>query len=787
MDWSKTPLGPRDRWPSGLEWSVRMILASGFPMAVRWGPDLVMIYNDGYRQILGDKHPAALGRPLREVWPEIYGRLGPLNEAILYGKQSTFYADDQIWRIQRYGSRFEDAHFSISYSPIPDGLGANGIGGVLTTAVETTERFGSEQALRELAQSLEAQVAQRTLERDRIWQVSEDLLAVSNFDGYFLSINPAWTALLGWSERELKAMHVTDLRHPDDAEHSTAGRRQLAEGVSTVHMENRFRHKDGSWRWLHWTMTAENGLIYVIGRDITEEKLALDALKESERQFRLLVEGVIDYALYMLDPTGKVVSWNSGAQRIKGYSSTEIIGRHFSQFYTEEDRGRRTPWKALETARREGRYEAEGWRLRKDGTRFWASVAIDAIRDETGELIGFAKITRDITERRNAQLALEQTQRQLAHAQKMEALGQLTGGVAHDFNNMLMVISGQAQALLRRLTDERNLRSARAIELAAQRGETLTRQLLAFSRRQSLNPVAIRLQDRVQEFRDVLAGSAREDIRFAIDITTDVWPVSVDIAELQLALVNIVVNARDAMSGSGSIVISAENMTVAEGAIPDQLAGDFVAIHVSDTGAGIPEEILPRVLEPFFTTKQHERGTGLGLAQVYGFARQSGGTVGIASKVGAGTTVTLYLPRTDQEIVHQNKTAEPQHEPVGNATVLLVEDNPHVSDVTAELIESLGYRVISADCAAAALEILGSNHKIDLVFSDIVLPGDLDGFALARRIKQSHPGLPILLTTGYARADTSPGSHPILRKPYQLGSLANALRGAMAGNAVLFS
>src|SRR5438552_4567811 len=286
MDWSTTPLGSSDAWPQSLKFSIAMILVSGFPMAIRWGPELALIYNDAYRPILGDKHPAALGRALREVWWEVYSELGPLNEAILHGERDAFFAEDHPWIVRRQGSIVEDARFTISYSPIPDGTSPNGIGGILTTCVETTERVRQEEALRLLNDTLEAEIAQRVLERDRIWQVSEDLLGVSNFEGYFTSVNPAWTALLGWSEDEIKRLHVGELRHPDDAEHSMAGRRRLAEGVPTVRMENRFRHKDGSWRWLAWTLTVENEVIYLIGGHITAEKEAAEALRRAEDQLR---------------------------------------------------------------------------------------------------------------------------------------------------------------------------------------------------------------------------------------------------------------------------------------------------------------------------------------------------------------------------------------------------------------------------------------------------------------------------------------------------------------------
>jgi two-component system NtrC family sensor kinase len=260
-----------------------------------------------------------------------------------------------------------------------------------------------------------------------------------------------------------------------------------------------------------------------------------------------------------------------------------------------------------------------------------------------------------------------------------------------------------------------------------------------------------------------------------------VWRVAVDVSELQLALVNIVINARDAMPNGGSIAITAENLNAARGAIPDDLSGEFVAIKVEDTGTGIAEEVLPRIFEPFFTTKQQERGTGLGLSQVYGFARQSGGTVSVASTVGRGTCVTIYLPRTLKQVVEEQKTTEVPELSTGDKTVLLVEDNPQVSDVTVELIGCLGYRVISTDCAAAALAVLQSGQPVDLVFSDVVLPGDLDGFTLAQRIKEDYPAMAVLLATGYTNAArAAKGDYPILRKPYQLSSLASAIRGAIA-------
>ncbi|HEY9724745.1 MAG TPA: PAS domain S-box protein, partial [Oscillatoriaceae cyanobacterium] len=561
FDWAATPLGVRASWPASLKLVVDLILASGFPMAVRWGPDLITLYNDAYAPLLGDRHPRALGRPACDVWPEIWHDLGPLTESILHGERPGFFAEDHPWMIRRYGVP-EEAHFTISYSPIAEASAPNGIGGVLVTVFETTVRVRNEDMLRHLTDRLEVEVAQRTRERDRIWQVSQDLLGVSDFKGYMLSVNPAWTTLLGWSEAELKAMHVGQLRHPDDAAAAEACRARLASGQSNARLESRIRHRDGSWRWIDWTMTVDDDLIYVAGRHVTEEKEAREALRASEQQFRSLVAGVTDYAIFMLDPNGIVSSWNAGAERIKGYHASEIIGRHFSQFYTPEDRELKIPYRALAIAAEAGKFEAEGRRVRKDGSIFWANVVIDAIYDDDGETIGFAKITRDVTERREAQAALERTQQQLAQAQKLEALGQLTGGVAHDFNNLLMVVSGQAQTLLRRISDPRHVRALEAIQAAAARGENLTRQLLTFGRRQPLNPRSVDPAETVDAFRDVLTSSTRGHVDLRFDLPSTLWPIAIDISEFELALVNLVVNARDAMPKGGIVTISGANRTL---------------------------------------------------------------------------------------------------------------------------------------------------------------------------------------------------------------------------------
>ena len=508
-----------------------------------------------------------------------------------------------------------------------------------------------------------------------------------------------------------------------------------------------------------------------ITRDITERQAAQNALQESERQFRLLVSNVTDYALYMLDPEGRVSSWNAGGERIKGYAPAEIIGQNFSRFYTEADRAAGRPARALRIARETGRYEEEGWRVRKDGSFFWASVVIDPIHEDDGKLVGYAKITRDISERRESQAALERVQRQLAESQKMDALGQLTGGVAHDFNNLLMVISGHVQTLKRIAASEpRAVRAAQAIEHAVERGATLTRQLLTFSRRQRVNPQRVDLRERIDAIREVLTSGIGNNIRFVADTAADLWQVTVDVGELEIALVNLVINARDAMPEGGTVTIAAHNATLGNGEIVEP--GDYVAIVVEDTGVGIPEDILARVFEPFFTTKQIGKGTGLGLSQVHGFVHQAGGTVKIASTLGTGTALTIYLPRSDDGPAQAEGR---EAGVVGTGTVLLVEDNPDVAGASTGLLEQLGYSVRWAPNAEAALEEI-EHDGIDLVFSDIVMPGRIDGLGLARIVRRRFPNLPILLATGYSdAAQTALSDFPILRKPYRVHELSQAI------------
>jgi PAS domain S-box-containing protein len=490
----------------------------------------------------------------------------------------------------------------------------------------------------------------------------------------------------------------------------------------------------------------------------------------AEQHFRILVQGVTDYAIFMLDPNGYVSSWNPGAERIKGYSPDEIIGQHFSRFYTAADRDAGVPKRALATARETGRYEAEGWRCRKDGTRFWASVVIDAIHDDGGNLVGFAKVTRDMTEKREAQLRLEHSREQLFRSQKMEALGQLTGGLAHDFNNLLTAILGAADLALRNLGNEDKLRRMiDGIRNSAQRGANLTRQLLAFARAQPLEMKQIDLREFLGEVTTMLRPSLRSNIELITESSDQLWTVDADAGALELALLNLAFNARDAMPDGGTLKISAQNVIL--NGEPEGLKGEHVALRIADTGAGMSLETKERVFEPFFTTKSFGEGTGLGLSQVFGFIKQIGGAISVESNVGVGSIFTLHLPTSRGANAAEVKV---------NGTpaldrVLVVEDDRQVAELAAGMLGELGFEPAVVHSAKEALERLAGGEKPKLIFSDIVMPGGISGIELARKVRDRFPELPILLTTGYSEQVAGTHGFPVLQKPYEMESLAGAV------------
>jgi PAS domain S-box-containing protein len=544
--------------------------------------------------------------------------------------------------------------------------------------------------------------------------------------------------------------------------------------------------KDGTRFWTHVVIDPVIDEGEVVGyakitRDVSERREADRALYESERRFRLLVQGVHDYAIYMLDPEGNVSNWNTGAQTIKGYSAGEIVGRHFSLFYTPEDREAGAPAAALATALREGKFSGEAQRMRKNGERFWASVVIDPIHDETGRLLGFAKVTRDISEKRQAEEELEHSREALVQAQKMEAIGRLTGGVAHDFNNLLTVIRASADFLRRpNLSEEKRARYVEAIAETADRAATLTGQLLAFARRQPLQPEVFDVCARLWGLHRIIGSTIGSSVTIETDLPETEHVVEADPSQFDTAVLNMVINARDAMPRGGTIKITARTVDGVPAVRGHAAAsGAFIAVDIADDGTGMPPETLKKIFEPFFTTKPVDKGTGLGLSQVYGFAKQSRGEIDVESRLDVGTTFTLYLPSADGRPL---TPASPIAALVDLATVpqrrvLLVEDNEGVGKFAAGLLRELGQTVTWVGDGQAALKTLAAEpDAFDLVFSDVVMPG-ISGLELAHLIQQRWPKLQVVLTSGYSHVivEQGAGGFPLVRKPYSIDGLLTIL------------
>ena len=584
-------------------------------------------------------------------------------------------------------------------------------------------------------------------------------------DGRILSWNAGARRLKGYEAEEILGRPFGTFFIPEDlAQHVPEKILASAAAEGRCETEGWRVRKDGTRFWVLGVVDAirdENGQLIgfaKITRDITERRQTQQRLEESEQRFRRLVNAVVDYAIFQLDVNGYVSTWNSGAERIKGYTAEEIVGHHFSRFYTPQDRDAGIPQRALQTAARAGRYEAEGWRLRKDGTRFWASVVIDPIHSDAGELIGFAKVTRDITERMQVQKALRETQEQLAVSQRMEAIGQLSGGIAHDFNNLLMIVIGNLETALRqakRLEGVPNLQRALANAMrGAQRAAALTSRLLAFSRRQPLNPKPLDVNRFLTASVDFLQRSLGERIEVEVVGAAGLWQVDVDPNHLESALVNLAINARDAMPKGGKLTLEAANVFVDEEYCrtnPELTPGQFVVICVSDTGVGMAPDVLNRAFEPFFTTKELGHGTGLGLSQVYGFVKQSGGHVKIYSEVDQGTTVKIYLPRLTGRSLEEAEEPEVLGEGHPGEAILVVEDDHDVRAYIAEALRDLGYGVMGAANGEMALKLVSQKStRIDLLLTDIVMPG-MNGRELAGKAQRIRPEMPVLYMTGYSR------------------------------------
>jgi PAS domain S-box-containing protein len=603
-------------------------------------------------------------------------------------------------------------------------------------------------------------------------------------NGIVISWNPGARRFKGYEASEIVGQHFSQFYTEEDRNSGLPARAlEMSRNAGKFEGEGWRVRKDGSRFWAFVVIDpirSPSGEVIgyaKITRDLTERKLAEQALTKSEDQFKLLVQSVTDYAIYMLDVDGRVSSWNLGAQRIKGYRPQEIIGRHFSQFYTEEDRQAGEPERALATATRENRFEKEGWRVRKDGSRFWAHVIIDAIRDEDGAILGYAKITRDITERKEAQQKLENAREALLQSQKMEAIGHLTGGIAHDFNNLLMAVLGSLELVRKRVHgDEKIMRLIDNAILGAQRGANLTKRMLAFARRQDLRSETIHIPELVRGMTELLERSLGQSISIETHFPLALKPISADANQVEMALLNLAVNARDAMPEGGQIIIAAREAAIRADEPHGLKAGRYICISVRDTGEGMDPSTLLRATEPFFTTKEPGKGTGLGLPMVHGLAEQSGGRFELKSRVGEGTTAELWLP------VDEAASAKEQSQPATVAAdthhaalvVLAVDDDPLVLTNTIAMLEDLGHTVFGALSGSAALEILRQENAIDVVITDQIMPR-MFGLQLANAIKAEWPTLPVILATGFAERPLDAASLPRLAKPFTQAELAAKL------------
>ncbi|WP_411835474.1 PAS domain S-box protein [Pseudomonas chlororaphis subsp. aurantiaca] len=631
----------------------------------------------------------------------------------------------------------------------------------------------------------------RVLDEDRFRLLVEAVVdyAIYMIDpqGIVISWNAGARRFKGYQEAEILGAHFSCFYTPEDRQ---AGLPQRA--LNTALSEGRFEgegwrvRKDGTRFWCHVVIDPirdSSGQLLgfaKITRDLTERKIAEETLKQSEQQFRLLVQSVTDYAIYMLDPDGRVSSWNLGAQRIKGYLPQEIIGEHFSRFYTEQDRLDSVPQRALETAIREGRFEKQGWRVRKDGTQFLAHVIIDPIRSDAGELLGFAKVTRDISETVQAQKALESAREALFQAQKLQAIGQLSGGIAHDFNNLLTVILGNLELARKRI--DGNPKLARLLDnavLGAERGVSLTQRMLAFARRQELKTEAVDLSQLVKNLNGLLCSSLGPQVSILTSLPESLPTVLADVNQLELALLNLATNARDAMPGGGTIELKADLCDSGQAtgiALPHE---HYVRLCVIDSGEGMDEQTLALAADPFFTTKGVGKGTGLGLSMVHGLAEQLGGRLVLKSLKGLGTTAELWLPLASQAtraVSARSQAPDSQPQPL---CVLVVDDDSLVLTSTTLLLEDLGHQVLCAMSGAQALQRFAEYPAIDLMITDLAMPV-MDGGQLASAVRLLRPDLPIILASGYAqRLEGLAAALPRVPKPYTQLQLIEALAQAV--------
>lgn len=617
-------------------------------------------------------------------------------------------------------------------------------------------------------------------------------------DGSWLRVNDKLCEVTGYSREELLTKTFQDITHPDDLQRDIAlAARVLAGEIPNYSMEKRYFHKTGDVVWINLTVSlvrkangAPDHFVSIV-EDIDERKRAKRDLIDSQARLANLVESAAT-AIVTIDVRGAIESINTATEKLFGYDKNELVGHDVSILMPEPYRSEHGTYFAnyLETGVRKiigiGR-EVSG--RRKDGATFPLHLAVSEFEAQGGR--HFTGIIHDLTDRKRMEEALIESERRLAQSQKMEAVGHLTGSLAHDFNNLLTVIGANLELLEPRLPPSVDAKLLREARDAVAMGARLTERLLTFSRKRRLEPTNIDLYKQVIGMAELLRRTLGETIELNMNLTSDLWHVRVDAGGIENAILNLALNGRDAMPRGGELVIEARNVTLHEGNPETLLPGDYVHLAVSDSGTGMPAEVLQHAFEPFFTTKGPEKGTGLGLSSVYGFVKQSGGHTSIRSMLGRGTTVDIYLPRlADADAEFAQPSGSPVVPMVPGATILAVEDNPLVRRSTVRRLEALGLRVIEAESGLAAVKLLENGSDVDLVFSDVVMPGGMSGIDLARWIREERPDLKIVLTSGYAEEIAGELEHqlpevPILRKPYHqaelLRTLANCLNADAAG------
>ena len=798
FDWASTPLGAPQSWPTQLKTAVRLLLTTQHPIFIFWGPDLIQFYNDAYARSLGpERHPGALGQRGRECWEESWDVIGPQIELVMEGRGATWNENHRV-PIARNGRR-EDVYWTYSYSPIDEPDAPHGVGGVLVVCTETSDRVLAEHGHR--------------TERDRLeqlFQQSPGFKALLRGPQHvFETVNPAYMELVG--NHDLLGKTVADAL-PDTVKQgyvdlldevyrsgkafTTTGARFEFTGANERRIE---RYVD----FVYQPIADADGVvtgIFMEGSDVTGAHSDAEAVRElydtlerrvadavAERNILADLVEFSDTHILAIDLCYYVLAVN------ESYSDEfeSIYGRRLKVGDNLLDMLQGDPLRADRIRRLWDRaingedfHTSESFSSPALGTRYY-DTRFNALKDRSGKQVGAFVLVYDVTDRAGEQARLAEAEARVQQAQKIEAIGQLTGGVAHDFNNLLMVISGGLE-VMDELAPARREKVIAGMRQAVEKGAGLSRQLLAFSRRQPLRPEAVNLARKIGGMREMLDRSLRGDVHVEVAFDKGLWPVEVDPGQLELVMLNLAVNARDAMPGGGTISIRARNAPALN---DEELFGDYVELSIADTGTGMLPEVLARVFEPFFTTKEIGKGSGLGLAQAHGFAKASRGAARIESEPRNGTTVFLYLPRTDKmptgdeetEADEEDRESVDYDEVHAQGSLLLVEDDDEVAALTGEMLATLGYEVTRVENADAALEALAGEGSFDILFSDVMMPGQLDGIDLSQEIKSRRPGLPVVLTTGHVEAAKQKAEAlglSVLPKPYRLKELEAALDDA---------